>query len=223
MASPAAGGTAVLNLRNAKRRLGEHDVFAQLQAAVDAAVPVADAFERLIRYFPDRDGTEEELQTTARESRRRSRELTDRLAVTFVTPIEREDMLAIVAALGDSAEAELTFAERLSDYGLPEIRSEAAMVARLLLECAAEINKGVALVMRRRPPIADPAPHVTAVHERVTEGRRIERAALSRLFAEPATAVELVAWTDLFERLQAAASGYERAAVAVEIIALKRR
>jgi predicted phosphate transport protein (TIGR00153 family) len=80
----------------------------------------ADLLHSLLSDYPDQAPLAQEIRDCEHEGDRITHEILDRLNHTFVTPIDREDILALTSALDDIVD----FIEEVADYlGLYKIEA----------------------------------------------------------------------------------------------------
>jgi len=140
-----------------------------------------------------------------------------RLNQTFVTPIDREDILHLASALDDIVD----YTEEVADYlGLYKIEAPMAQAQRLagvLRDATRQIAAAIPLI-RGFKDIGD---HMVEVHRLENEGDRITREAIASLFETGIDPMVVIRWKDIFERLENAIDSTERAAFILEGIVIK--
>src|SRR6202789_4521860 len=97
----------------------------------------------LLAEYPDNRHLAGEILDLEHEGDRITHDIIDRLNHTFVTPIDREDILALASALDDIVD----FTEEVSDYlGLYKIEApmdQAIKLARVLKAASKQISEAV--------------------------------------------------------------------------------
>jgi uncharacterized protein Yka (UPF0111/DUF47 family) len=134
-----------------------------------------------------------------------------------VTPIDREDILALASALDDIVD----YTEEVADYlGLYQIEApmdQAISLARVLNAACQEIGKAIPLLRG----FQDISGHTVEINRLENEGDRITREAVASLFDARVDPMVVIRWKDLFERLEAAIDSTERVAHILEGIVIK--
>jgi hypothetical protein len=134
-----------------------------------------------------------------------------------VTPIDREDILALASALDDIVD----FTEEVADYlGLYKIEApmdQAIWLARVLKEASSQIADAIPHLRGFR----DISRYTVEVNRLENEGDRITREAVASLFDGGIDPMVVIRWKDIFERLEAAIDAAERAANIIEGIVIK--
>lgn len=177
----------------------------------------AELLEELLSEYPDKRNLAQDIRDCEHEGDRITHEILDRLNHTFVTPIDREDILALASALDDIAD----YIEEVADYlGLYKIEApmdQAIWLARVLKEASSQIAEAIPHLRGFR----DISRYTVEVNRLENEGDRITREAVASLFDGGIDPMVVIRWKDIFERLEAAIDAAERAANIIEGIVIK--
>ena len=191
--------------------------FELFEEAGQNATRAADLLERMLVNFPDTRELAGEILECEHEGDRITHDIIDRLNHTFVTPIDREDILALASALDDIVD----YIEEVADYlGLYQIEApmdQAIGLARVLNRSCHEIGEAIPLLRGFR----DLHQHTVEVNRLENEGDTITREAVASLFDAPIDPMVVIRWKDLFERLEAAIDSTEHVAHILEGIVIK--
>jgi len=196
----------------------EREFLSLLEEAGANCVDAADRLDEYVHFFPARQDLAEQVKRQSAEGRRLNDTITSRLNATFVTPIERDDLQAVSAALDALTAWTATFADLLEVYLVERVRHPAPRLTQLVLASAREIDASLPKLRQ----VEDVASHTGAIRGHVDDGLELVRAGLRELFVERPEPIELVRWRDLFERFENALRICERAATALDAIAVKR-
>jgi uncharacterized protein len=186
------------------------------EAGQNVAV-AADLLERMLFNFPDTRELAGEILECEHEGDRITHEIIDRLNHTFVTPIDREDILALASALDDIVDYTEEVADYLGLYRIEAPMDQAISLARVLNRACQEVGKAIPLLRGFR----DLSAHTVEVNRLENEGDKITREAVASLFDAPIDPMVVIRWKDLFERLEAAIDSTERVAYILEGIVIK--
>jgi predicted phosphate transport protein (TIGR00153 family) len=177
----------------------------------------ADLLDRMLRNFPDSRDLAREILICEQEGDRITHDIIDRLNHTFVSPIDREDILALASALDDIVD----YIEEVADYlGLYKIEApmdQAIRLAHVLLEAARQIDTAIPLLRGFR----DMSKHTVEINRLENEGDRITREAMASLFDNGIDPMVVIRWKDVFERLESAIDAAEHVAYILEGIVIK--
>jgi uncharacterized protein len=136
---------------------------------------------------------------------------------TFVTPIEREDILALAAALDDVVDLAEEVADKIELYRVGEITPQARRMGENLAAAGHEIEAA----LRDLERFDELEARRLEIHRLENEGDSIMRDALAQLFADGASAADLVKWKDIYDLLESTMDGCEHVAHVIEAISIK--
>ena len=136
---------------------------------------------------------------------------------TFVTPIEREDILALASAMDDIVDLAEEVSDKIDLYHVKEI-SEAA---RKMGENLAKAGNVLARALEDLEGFRELEPRRIEIHRLENETDLLTREALAALFTEERTAADLVKWKDIYDLLEGTMDGCEHAANVLEAMAIK--
>jgi predicted phosphate transport protein (TIGR00153 family) len=136
---------------------------------------------------------------------------------TFVTPIEREDILALASALDDIVDLAEEVSDKIDLYHVKEI-SEAA---RRMGENLAKAGDMLARSLEDLEGFKELEPRRIEIHRLENETDLLTREALAALFTEERSAADLIKWKDLYDLLEATMDSCETAANVLEAMAIK--
>ena len=173
------------------------------------AVLAADLLERMLVNFPDSREMAGEILECEHEGDRITHDIIDRLNHTFVTPIDREDILALASALDDIVDYTEEVADYLGLYRIEAPMDQAISLARVLNQACQEIGKAIPLLRGFKPEISE---HTREVNRLENDGDRITREAVASLFDARIDPMVVIRWKDIFERLEAAIDSTEHVA-----------
>jgi uncharacterized protein len=173
------------------------------------ALLAAQLLERLLENFPDSRELAGEILECEHEGDRITHDIIDRLNHTFVTPIDREDILALASALDDIVDYTEEVADYLGLYRIEAPMDQAISLAHVLSLACQEINKAIPLLRGFKPELSE---HTMEVNRLENEGDRITREAVASLFDARIDPMVVIRWKDIFERLEAAIDSTEHVA-----------
>jgi predicted phosphate transport protein (TIGR00153 family) len=184
------------------------------------AVAIAQSLIELLERFPDgSDALVRTIKELEHEGDRLTHEVVDLLNRTFVTPFDRDDMYRLAGALDDICDHVDDAAEKITGYGVREIRSQATEQAKVIHLSANKLREAIAQL----EGFKDSQRQLIELRELEDEGDRIVRQALSELFNGGSDAIALVRWKDIHEALEEAVDACENAADVLEAILVKNR
>jgi predicted phosphate transport protein (TIGR00153 family) len=177
----------------------------------------ADLLDRMLRNYPDSKDLARDILICEQEGDRITHDIISRLNHTFVTPIDREDILALASALDDIVD----FTEEVADYlGLYKIEApmdQAIRLAHVLLKASEQVAEAIPCLRGFR----DLSHYTVEINRLENEGDRIVREAIASLFQNGIDPMVVIRWKDLFERLEEAIDAAEHVANILEGIVIK--
>lgn len=140
-----------------------------------------------------------------------------RLHRTFVTPIDREDIFALLRALDDVIDDIDASADMLRLYRIESVRPAARELARLITASCQQVHRGLAALDTRK-----------GVSEVVAEIGRLESqadavyaTAVGDLFDREHDAIAIFKWKEILDMLEGATDRCKDVATAIEGILVK--
>ena len=192
-----------------------------LDAQADAAFRAAVAFQDMASDFGRIEEHTAKISTIEREADDVTHEMSNRLDATFVTPLDKEDLRGLSAALDDITDIIEAGAHRAQLYRLREPRPDLDPLLGLLVRTVDSMREVVAILrnLRSREEVNR---RFIKVHELENEADRAYRMCLARLFDAPdADALMVMKWKDIYDRIEMAVDKCEDVAKMVESVAVK--
>jgi uncharacterized protein len=177
----------------------------------------AELLEQMLRDYPENSELSREILICEQHGDRVTHDIIQRLNNTFVTPIDREDILALASALDDIVD----FTEEVADFlGLYKIEApmEHAQKMASVLELA---TRQIAEAMPRLRGFKDLSHYTVEINKLENDGDRLQREALASLFDHGIDPMVVIRWKDIYERLEEAIDATEKVAYTLEGIVLK--
>jgi predicted phosphate transport protein (TIGR00153 family) len=191
-----------------------YDLFEEAAANI---VKAASMLEEMLESWPEKSELVREILLAEQDGDRITHDIIHKLNATFVTPFEREDILALASGLDDI----LDFTEEVADFlGLYRIEApmdQAIELAKVLHAACRQI----AAALPRLRTLQDLSHYVVEIHRLENDGDRIERMALASLFERAVDPMFVIRWKDIFERLESAVDATEQVANTLQGIVLK--
>jgi hypothetical protein len=198
-------------------RGSDREFFDLFERAGMNIVRAAELLDEMLARYPETAHLARDILACEHDGDRLTHDVINRLNQTFVTPIDREDVLQLASALDDIVD----YTEEVADYlGLYKIEAPMAQAQRLagvLRDATRQIAAAIPLI-RGFKDISD---HMVEVHRLENEGDRITREAIASLFETGIDPMVVIRWKDIFERLENAIDSTERAAFILEGIVIK--
>jgi predicted phosphate transport protein (TIGR00153 family) len=140
---------------------------------------------------------------------------------TWITPLDREEIHALISRLDDVIDFIEAASERLNLYEIKDVRSEAVDLAKLLARACEDIQQAMPMLqdMKDARPLLDICMHLNR-HEH--DADQIFRRGLARLFNDKANdPIDVIKWRDILEAIETATDRCEDVANIIEGIVLE--
>ncbi|MCX6377811.1 MAG: DUF47 family protein [Armatimonadetes bacterium] len=186
------------------------------QVLVDAAVCLQD----LITNYEDVEDKARNLREMEKRVDSATDGICERLNISFVTPIDREDIHGLATKMDDVLDYIEASSDRMKLYGVEKPREEAGEIADLLVEGTKLIRQAVHALADFRDirSVLDPCIEINKIENQADQ---VQRRALKRLFAEEDRPLEVAKWQEIFDRLETATDRCEDVANILESIVVK--
>lgn len=193
--------------------------FELFEASAENGVRGAELLQRYLLEFPDAPGLAQEIRDLESETDGITHEIVQRLNQTFVTPIEREDILQLASTLDDIVDHVDEVADLIQLY-----RIEAPMEqSHTLCEILVDATKALAAAMPNLRDFGDVSRHTVEVNRLENDGDRVSRSAIADLFDGGIDPMVVIRWKDIYEGLEEAIDACERVANTLEGVVIKNR
>jgi uncharacterized protein Yka (UPF0111/DUF47 family) len=177
----------------------------------------AELLDRMLTDYPDSKELARRILDCEHEGDRIVHDIVHHLNQTFVTPIDREDILALASALDDIVDYTEEVADYLGLYRIEAPMDQAINLAHVLKAAATQIAEAMPQLRGFR----DISKYTVEINRLENEGDRITREAVASLFDGGIDPMVVIRWKDLFERLEAAIDASEHVANILEGIVIK--
>jgi predicted phosphate transport protein (TIGR00153 family) len=204
------------------RRLLPREVcfFDYFEQIADMIIEACDTFHKLMQGGVDNALLAASIKDIEHKADDLTHKCIEEINKTFITPIDRTDIHALIKRLDDIIDSVDACTSRVMLYEIKDMRHEAAQLAEVMVKSAHELE--VALKGLRNPKKAkEIEKHLIMVHQLENDGDTILRAALTRLFKEEENAVQIIKWKEIFERLEKATDRCEEVANIIEKIVIE--
>jgi predicted phosphate transport protein (TIGR00153 family) len=191
--------------------------FTQFAQHAQNALEAAQALDRLFSDFTDVEKKVREIHAIEHYGDKLTHEIMRELAETFVTPLDREDIIGLASKIDDVTDVSYDVSELVQLYKVQTIRPTAARQTKALVAAATEM----VTMMNKLEKLKDLEPHWIKLHTYENEGDQVFRDAVADLFARETNAIEIIKWKDIHSLIEVALDRCEDVANIVETIKIK--
>jgi predicted phosphate transport protein (TIGR00153 family) len=193
------------------------EFFDLFEEAAANAVRAADFLDQMLAHYPDRADLARDIVVCEQTGDRITHDIVQRINSTFVTPIDREDILALASALDDIVDLIDEVSDYLGLYRIEAPMEQAQRLAHILLQATRQISEA----MPRLRTFQDLRHYTVEINRLENDGDRVVRDAVASLFHGGIDPMVVIRWKDIFERLEEAIDACEHVANALEAIVIK--
>jgi predicted phosphate transport protein (TIGR00153 family) len=197
----------------------DREFFDLFESAANNVVRGADLLDQMLRNYPEKAALARDILICEQEGDRITHDLVQRLNNTFVTPIDREDIIQLASSLDDIIDLTEEVADYMGLYKIEAPMEQAQRLAHILLDASRQIAEA----MPRLRDFKDMDRYTDEVHRLENDGDRIVREGVASLFEGGIDPMVVIRWKDLFERLEEAIDACERVANVLQGIVIKNR
>jgi predicted phosphate transport protein (TIGR00153 family) len=198
----------------------EREFFDLFEEAARNAVRAAELLEHMLQTWPDGGAdTHAKIVDCEHDGDRITHDIIDRLNHSFVTPFDREDIIALASALDDVVDFIEEIADFLGLYRIEAPMQQAQEMATVLRQSVTALCSGVPGLRS----LHDLHSCTIEVNRLEDEGDRLFRDAVASLFERGIDPMIVIRWKDIFERLEDAIDSTETAVNILESVIIKNR
>ena len=194
------------------------DLFDQLAGKV---LDAARALEEMLERWDRLEMRVREMKDLEHECDAITHRTFDKLNLTFITPLEREDIHELASRLDDIVDHIDSTASRLVIYGVKKPTDEAKLLAQVLTRTCIEVQKAVAGLRNLKDPALLSRISVE-INRLENESDDILRLALKRLFErQNGDVLEVIKLKEIYEKLESAVDRCEDVANVIQAVVLR--
>ena len=194
------------------------DLFDQLAGKV---LDAARALEEMLERWDRLEARVREMKDLEHECDAITHRTFDKLNLTFITPLEREDIHELASRLDDIVDHIDSTASRLVIYGVKKPTDEAKLLAQVLTRTCIEVQKAVAGLRNLKNPELLSRTSVE-INRLENESDDILRLALKRLFErQNGDVLEVIKLKEIYEKLESAVDRCEDVANVIQAVVLR--
>ncbi len=195
----------------------DRQYFDLFEEAAGNALRTAQLLYDMLRKYPDHGELARDILICEQEGDRITHDIIRRLNETFVTPIDREDILALASAFDDIVDYTEEVADYLGLYKIEAPMEQSQTLARILLDA----TRALSAAIPRLRDFKDLSHYTVEVNRLENDGDRVVREAIASLFDNGIDPMVVIRWKDIFERLEQAIDATEHTANILEGIVIK--
>lgn len=188
----------------------------------DAANVVAGAkyLKEMLDNFDNAPRLVKKLESYEHEGDRITHELFAELNKTFVTPLDREDIHTLAAAMDTIMDRIEAAGETMVLYDVDAPTEKAKLLADIIVDSAEQIHQAISLLRTRRN-VKGILAHCVEINRLENEADEVRRAVLAELFRQEKDVFKLIKWKEIYEMLEQTTDECEDVADVLQAIVMK--
>ena len=196
--------------------------FDQFELSSQNLLKGAKAFLDLMENFNVRDLGEkvENLRVIEHEGDIITHETIEKLNKTFLTPIDREDIHALISKLDDVLDFIESSAIRMQIFKVSASTKQSVKLSVILLRSVEQVVEAI-FRLRNIKKSESILLHCIEINRLENEGDLVQRSAIGDLFDCCTDPVEIIKWKEIYENIETAIDKCEDVANVIESIVLK--
>ena len=195
----------------------DREFFDLFEEAAGNGVRAADLLDQMLRGWPETSDMARDILICEQDGDRITHDIIKRINQTFVTPIDREDILELASALDDVVDYTEEVADMMGLYKIEAPMEQAGRLSQILLQACRQLAEA----MPRMRDFQDISHYTVEVNRLENDGDRVSRDAVASLFDGGIDPMIVIRWKDLFAGLEAAIDATEHVANLLEGIVIK--
>ena len=182
---------------------------------------VARRLQDLMDNFENVPAKVQEIKDLEEHGDRIIHDITQSLHRTFVTPIDREDIIALAGRLDDVVDAIDEAAQYTLEYLIQEPTEHARALAAIIVQCADQLEGAMSLLSTSGSKLKDILPFAIELNRLENQADKVASKAMGELFSNGFDVIQILKWRDIYSDLEEATDRAEDAANVLEGIVLK--
>jgi predicted phosphate transport protein (TIGR00153 family) len=203
-------------------RLLPHDAsfFAHFEHQGKKTVEGCRAFLEMVENPTNLETRAERVKQIEHECDEITHAVVEGLHKTFITPIDRSDIYALITKMDDIMDFVEAAADRLALYEIPTMTKEVGELARTLVQSAEHVLGAVSSIRDLGKPNGI-LQHCIEINRLENVADSILRSALARLFKNEKDPIAVIKWKEIYETLESATDRCEDVANIIEGVVLE--
>jgi len=195
--------------------------FDMFEKQVDMVNDAANRLASLVLDYREVEDAAFKLRAMEHDADEVAHTIMNKLNMTFVTPLDREDIHALTCALDDIMDFVEAAVDRMALYEVAKPTEEAIKLCKILAEATEETVKAVYSLrdLKKNPELVREA--CVNINRLENEGDQANRMALSKLFQMHDDPIEALKWREIYDQVETAIDECEDVADIIESVMLK--
>lgn len=202
------------------RKKNEFDYFEMFTKQLNISHECICSLCDLIDNYHDVENKIEKIHTLEHEGDQIFHAIESELYTSFITPIEREDILMLANVIDDLTDSIEDISIRFRMLNINSLRSEVSDFLKLISECCAQLQ----LAFKEFPNFKKSksiSSYVVEVNRLEGDGDTLYQNAVYKLFSDENDPIEIIKWRETFEVMEHCCDTCESVANALGAVVMK--
>lgn len=177
--------------------------------------------EDLMKNFENVEAKVQEIKDLEEFGDQIIHDITHSLHQTFITPIDREDILDLAGRLDDVIDSIDEAAQYTLEYAIEKPTIYAKQLSTVIVSCSDSLEQAAAVLGARSSKLKDILPMTVEINRLENDADQIASKAMGDLFTNGSDVIDILKWRDIYNDLEEATDRAEDAANVLEGIVLK--
>lgn len=193
--------------------------FTSLEAMADTLVEAVEYFATGVSDLSNLSAFAKRMKELESQCDQYTHTILIELNKTFITPIEREDIMSLTTSLDDVLDGIEACASRFEMYNVREKDEYITLFADVIVRSAHQIRKAIQLLTQKK--LLAMREHCIAINELENQADDLLRVSVTSLFANVKDPIELIKRKEIYERLEQTTDYCEDVANMLESIIMR--
>jgi predicted phosphate transport protein (TIGR00153 family) len=189
----------------------EYDFFTSFEQSTAQVVVAAKLLLKLTENYADADPIAREIEAIEHACDEITHNALDKLNKVFITPLDREDIHAIIIRLDDVVDLINTAAGRMAFLDIGQPTPFAVNMAKQIVRGCEKMDEAIH-ALRSPKSYGKLTEHCIAIHDVENATDDIFHDALASLFKTEKDAIAVIKWKDIYEMMEAVTDRQEMVA-----------
>ena len=195
----------------------EEKFFEMLKESAHCVLKGAEALKDLVENYTDVEKKFKEIKEIEHQGDKIFHQIVESLNKTFVTPLDREDILQLASELDDVLDAIEGISSRLLNFKIEKPTPECIQLVNIIYKAAVEIEKAIADLKHFK----NLHPFCVEINSLENEADQISQTMIGILLDAETDWRKAIKWKEIYGRLDTAADHCENIANVIETIVVK--
>jgi uncharacterized protein len=179
-----------------------------LQQASETLLEGAQALQHMLDHMDQAEELAQKISDIEHKGDGIVHDVTNLLPRTLITPIDPDDIQRLINTVDDALDSVNATAQRLLIYKVKKPTSTAQTLARLIVECAKELNSAFH-IMSNKKNYTKLREHIVKINTLENEGDIAYYAGMKELVADKDEIFNFIRWKEIYELLEVTADQIE--------------